>query len=114
MAEPLYCPTPSRHWLVKRRVTPEDIVLDVRLAAHDARHGYVVRETTLGAADFTDTDGDVLLSQVHTVGCRDGRWSVDLVALWRGEAVALGPVPVLPEEERAFGLNPERSRRASE
>jgi hypothetical protein len=87
-------------------------VLDVRLAVHDARRGYVVHRETLDVADFTDTEGDILASQVQTVGCRCGRWSADLAALWRGREIALEPVPISPQEERGFGLNPHRSRHA--
>jgi hypothetical protein len=106
----LYCPTRARHRLAERRVTPDGIVLDVRLATHDARRGYVVRWRTLDAAAFTDTEADVLASQVHSVGCQCGRWSADLAALWRGQEVALEPSPLSPQEEREFGLNPHRSR----
>ena len=43
----------------------------------------------------------------RTVGCRCGRWSADLAALWRGQEVSLEPSPISPEEEREeFGLNP--------
>lgn len=79
-----------------------------------SRQGYTVHPRTFTTSDLAhDWDGDTTpLARLDVgVACRCGQYVVDVAALLRGEPVVVDPSPLSAQEERGYGVRPERRRR---
>lgn len=109
----IYCPrAKGAHKLAERSVTPQGPRVTAAVPM-PGRAGYTITERTFTENDLADEwDGDTrpLEQFVIPVGCRCGRFTLDVAALLHGEAAKVRPSPMTREEERQFGLDPRRAR----
>lgn len=100
------------HVLARRTVTPTGPEVVAATSVLTTK-GYAIHRRTYTATDLVhDWDGDTApLEQLAvTVGCRCGRYTVDVAALLRGDQVTARRHPITAADEREHGISPDRMR----